>query len=40
MRRPEPARAAEIMEMLLTAVNGVFPGPVLEALIARLEAGK
>jgi hypothetical protein len=31
---------AEVLELLLGAVAGVFPGPVLEALIARLEGAK
>jgi hypothetical protein len=40
MPRPEPTRASEILEALLSAVTGFLPGLSLEALIARLEAGK
>jgi hypothetical protein len=40
--RPQLARSAleprtEVLDLILTAASGVFPGPVLEALIARLE---
>ncbi len=31
---------ADVIDLLLAAVQGVFPGPVLEALIGRMEAGK
>lgn len=40
MPQPDPAPAAEILELMLSAASGIFPGPVLEALIARLEVGK
>ncbi len=40
MPRSEAAPAAELLELLISAATGVFPGPVLEALIARLERGK
>ncbi len=40
MPLPDPAPAAEILELMLSAASGIFPGPVLEALIARLEGGK
>ncbi len=40
MTGPEAASRADIVELLLSAVQGFFPGPVLEALIARMEAGK
>jgi hypothetical protein len=36
MRAPAP----DVLEILRAAATGVFPGPALEALIARLEAGK
>jgi hypothetical protein len=36
----EAAREADFMDLILTATKGLFPGPVLEALIARLEAAK
>jgi hypothetical protein len=32
--------APDVLESLRAAVTGVFPGPAIEALIARLEAGK
>jgi hypothetical protein len=38
MPRPDPARTADFLEVILSAANGVFPGLVLEALIARIEA--
>jgi hypothetical protein len=40
MPRTDADTRADMLDLLLSAVNGVFPGPVLEALIARLEAGK
>lgn len=40
MSRTEPASAADVLEILMSAVNGVFPALTLEALIARLETGK
>lgn len=40
MPRPDTVPGADILEQLLIAAAGVFPGPVLEAVIARLEAGK
>jgi hypothetical protein len=40
MPERDTARGADFLDLLLTAASGLFPGPVLEALIARLEAGK
>ena len=40
MPRSDTAPAAELLELLMSAAAGVFPGPVLEALIARMEGGK
>jgi hypothetical protein len=40
MSKREPAPVADILDLFLTAANGLFPGAVLEALIGRLEAGK
>jgi hypothetical protein len=40
MSRPQTAPRADFLDLLLSAANGVFPGPVLEALIARMEAAK
>jgi hypothetical protein len=40
MRDREAARGAEYWDLIQLATKGLFPGPVLEALIARLEAGK
>ena len=37
---PDSVPGADVLELLLTAATGVFPGTALEALIARLEAGK
>jgi hypothetical protein len=37
---PSALPRPEVIHLMLTAVQGVFPGPVLEALIARMEAGK
>ena len=37
---PSPTPHTDVLDLLLSAANGIFPGPVLEALIARLEAGK
>jgi hypothetical protein len=34
------APLADFWDLLFSATNGVFPGSVLEALIARMEAGK
>ena len=36
----KPAPRGETLEILRTATQGVFPGPMLEALIARLEGAK
>jgi len=38
LRRPE--RGADWIDLLQMAATGMFPGPALEALIARLEGGK
>jgi len=40
MPRPDPAARAEFLDLFKAAAQGVFPGPMLEAMIARLEAGK
>jgi hypothetical protein len=40
MPEHETAREADFLDMILTAARGLFPGPVLEALIGRLELGK
>jgi hypothetical protein len=40
MPLPGPAPRADFLDLLLSAANGMFPGPMLEAMIARLEAGK
>ena len=40
MTKRDPASRAEILDLLLTAAQGIFPGPALEALIARLEVAK
>ena len=40
MLLPGPAPRADFLDLLLSAANGMFPGPMLEAMIARLEAGK
>jgi hypothetical protein len=34
------ARSGEVLDLLRMAMTGVFPGPALEALIARLEAAR
>ena len=34
------ARGADFLELLSQAAQGLLPGQMLEALIARLEAGK
>ena len=36
----DTAPRADFLDLLMTAVSGVFPGQVLEALIARLEGSK
>jgi hypothetical protein len=40
MSKREPALAADIRDLFLTAANGLFPSAVLEALIGRMEAKK
>lgn len=40
MPRTESDRRADFLDLLQAAANGIFPVPVLEALIARLEAVK
>jgi hypothetical protein len=37
MTKTETAPWADLLEVLMTAATGVFPGPVLERLMARLE---
>jgi hypothetical protein len=37
MTKTETAPWADLLEVLMTAATGVFPGPVLERLIARME---
>ena len=36
----DAAPRADFLDLLLSAMSGVFPGQVLEALIARLEVSK
>ncbi len=36
----DTASRADFLDLFLNAMNGMFPAAVLEALIARLEAGK
>jgi hypothetical protein len=38
MTNRDVAPWAEFIDLFLTAANGVFPGPVLEAVLARIEA--
>jgi hypothetical protein len=33
-----PAPWADLLDILLTAANDLFPGPILERLIDRMEA--
>lgn len=40
MPMQEAAQRADFLDLLLTAANGIFPVPVLEALIARMEGMK
>lgn len=40
MTKREAAPRADFLDLFQQAANGVFPGLMLEALIARLEAGK
>lgn len=40
MQQRDTARRAEVLDIFRSAATGVFPGPVLEALIARLEAAR
>ncbi|MGL4237150.1 hypothetical protein [Tabrizicola sp.] len=40
MPRSDSYPRADVLEMILSAASGIFPGPVLEALIAQMEAGK
>jgi hypothetical protein len=40
MSQREMAPGAGLLELMSQAMAGWFPGPALEALIARLEAGK
>jgi hypothetical protein len=40
MPEHETAREADFLDLILTAARGLFPGPVLEALIERLEVAK
>jgi hypothetical protein len=40
MPEREPARRADFLDLLSQAMHGVFPGPMLEALIARLEVAR
>jgi hypothetical protein len=40
MPRSDMSRRADFLDLILTAAKGVFPGPALEALIARMEAGR
>ncbi len=36
----DAAPRADFLDLFLSSVNGMFPGAVLEALIARMEGGK
>lgn len=40
MPERDAAGPADFLDLLLGAVAGVFPAPVLEALIARMEGGR
>jgi hypothetical protein len=40
MSQRETAPGADFLDLMCQAMTGWFPGPALEALIARLEAGK
>lgn len=40
MTRETPPPRGDVLDLILTAAQGVFPGAALEALIARMEAGK
>jgi hypothetical protein len=40
MTRRDQGPAADVLDLIFSAVQGVFPGPVMEALIARLEAAR
>ncbi|MDM7930277.1 hypothetical protein [Tabrizicola sp.] len=40
MPRPEPAPRSEFLDLFKAAAHVPFPGALLEAMIARLEAGK
>jgi hypothetical protein len=37
MKNHEPLRRADLLETLLSAANGLFPGQALERLIDRME---
>ena len=37
MTNQEPASWADLLDLLLTAAHGLFPGPALEQLISRME---
>ena len=37
MTNSEAAPWADLLDLLLTAANGVFPVPILEQMIARME---
>lgn len=39
MTNHETAPWADLLDLLLSAANDVFPGPVLERLIDRMESG-
>ena len=40
MKKPEAALRGDVLDLILAAARGVFPGPMLEALIARVEVGR
>jgi hypothetical protein len=40
MPRSDAAPRADFLDLMLSAASGMFPGQILEALIARLEVGK
>jgi hypothetical protein len=37
MRDDRRARSGEVLDLFRIALTGVFPGPILEALIERIE---
>jgi hypothetical protein len=37
MTNNDTAPWSDLLELLLTAANGVFPGPILERMMTRME---